>query len=169
MRVEGSLGFAADASLRDADVSLHSRDIAPLRPRYLSGWLGLFGLSELQLQGALSAHLVLQDGEMTAAEAQLDEISLVDAQQRFRFEGLSGKPVYSATAPISSEPVSYTHLDVYKRQPTHWSGPRSASSPTGHRPRVIACWASPRSRKGRSHWSTRRACTSRKANSPHRR
>ena len=103
MRVEGSLGFAADASLRDADVSLHSRDIAPLRPRYLSGWLGLFGLSELQLQGALSAHLVLQDGEMTAAEAQLDEISLVDAQQRFRFEGLSGKPVYSATAPISSE------------------------------------------------------------------
>ena len=33
LRVQGSLGFAADASLRDADVSLHSRDIAPLRPR----------------------------------------------------------------------------------------------------------------------------------------
>ena len=103
MHVQGSLGFAADASLRDADISLHSRDIAPLRPRYLSGWLGLFGLSELQLQGALSAHMVLHDGELVAADAQLEEVSLLDAQQRFRFEGLSGKPVYSATAPVSSE------------------------------------------------------------------
>ena len=102
LRVQGSLGFAADASLRDADVSLHSRNIEPLRPRYLSGWLGLFGLGGLQLQGALSAHLALHGGEVTLAEAQLDDISLLDAQQRFRFEGLSGKPAYSATTPVSS-------------------------------------------------------------------
>ena len=103
LRVEGSLGFTGDASLRDAEIALHSGNIAPLRSRYLSGWLGLLGLGELELRGAFSAHLAMQGGEVVAAEAQLDEIAVRDAQQRFGFEGLGGKPVYSATTPVKSE------------------------------------------------------------------
>ena len=103
LRAEGSLGFDAQANLSDADLRLESGDIAPLRPRYLSGWLGLFGLSELQLRGALSAHVQMQDGELIGAEADLREVSVMDAQQRFRFDGLSGKPVFSAHAPVNSD------------------------------------------------------------------
>ena len=102
MRVEGALGFNRELDLQDAELHVQSNDMEPLRPRYLSGWLGLFGLSDLKLQGAMSAHVVLKDGEMTTADADLREVSVIDAQDRFRFEGLSGKPVFSAGAPASS-------------------------------------------------------------------
>ncbi len=102
LRVEGRLGFGPDANLRDADLRLRSDDLAPLRPRYLSGWLGLLGLGELQLRGALSARMVIQQGDLVRAETELREVSVIDAQQRFRFEGLGGDPVFSADAPARS-------------------------------------------------------------------
>lgn len=102
MRLQGSLGFDAQANLRDADLRLESPDMAPLRPRYLSGWLGLLGLGELQLKGSASAQLQLREGTLASAEAELLEVSVIDAQQRFRFDGLSGKPVFSAGAPVNS-------------------------------------------------------------------
>ncbi|WP_368561960.1 hypothetical protein [Pseudoxanthomonas sp. UTMC 1351] len=103
LRMEGSLAFSPELSLTDADLRLRSPDIAPLRARYLSGWLGLFGLSELQMSGALSAHTQIEGGQLLVAEAELAGISLRDAQDRFRFEGLSGAPKYSAGAPVESE------------------------------------------------------------------
>ena len=50
----------------------------------------------------MSAHVVLKDGEMTTADADLRDVSVIDAQDRFRFEGLSGKPVFSAGAAAQS-------------------------------------------------------------------
>jgi hypothetical protein len=102
LRVEGRLGFDPDANLREADLRLRSDDLAPLRPRYLSGWLGLFGLGELQLRGALSARMIVRQGDLVRAETELREVSVIDAQQRFRFEGLGGDPVFSANAPARS-------------------------------------------------------------------
>lgn len=102
MRVEGSLGFDAQSNLRDADLRMESADMAPLRPRYLSGWLGLFGLSELGLQGTARARIRMQGGELVGAEAELREVSVIDAQQRFRFDGLSGNPAFSADAAVDS-------------------------------------------------------------------
>lgn len=102
MRVQGSLGFDAQSNLRDADLRMESADMAPLRPRYLSGWLGLFGLSELQLRGGANVRLRMQDGELVSAEAELREVSVIDAQQRFRFDGLSGSPAFSAGAAVDS-------------------------------------------------------------------
>jgi hypothetical protein len=103
LRVGGSLAFTPELSVTDADLRLHSPDIAPLRSRYLSGWLGLFGLSELQMSGALSARARIQAGQLRSAGAELAEVSLRDAQDRFRFEGLSGAPRYSAGAVVESE------------------------------------------------------------------
>lgn len=103
LRLEGDLAFSPELSLAEADLHLHSPDIAPLRQRYLSGWLGLFGLSELQMSGGLSAHMQVHEGQVRLAEADLAEISLRDAQDRFRFEGLNGAPKYSSVAPVESE------------------------------------------------------------------
>ena len=102
MHLEGALVFARDAGLRDADLQLRSGDIAPLRPRYLSGWLGLLGLSEMQMRGALSAHVVIRDGRMQRAEVDMRQVSLIDARERFRFDGLDGSPVFSANGPVQS-------------------------------------------------------------------
>ncbi len=103
MRVQGSLGFDAQTRLRDAELQVESADMASLRPRYLSGWLGLFGLSELQLHGAMSAQVLMRGGELVRAAADLREVSVIDAQQRFRFDGLSGTPVFSAGPAVDSD------------------------------------------------------------------
>lgn len=96
LKIEGSLGFGPQLDLDEADLRVRSDDIAPLGPRYLSGWLGMAGLSELRLQGAISAHLQTHGGAMALAEADLRDVSVIDGQQRFRFDGLNGKPVFSA-------------------------------------------------------------------------
>ena len=99
----GSAAFGAGASLQSLDVQLHSDDVAPLRDRYLSGWLGLAGLGDMEMSGGLDASLRLADGTLQAAEATLHAIDLVDARGRFRFDDLSGHPRFSAGAPVESE------------------------------------------------------------------
>lgn len=103
LKIEGSLGFNPQLDLNEADLRVRSDEIAPLGPRYLSGWLGMAGLSGLQLHGAIGAHVQVRGGAMILAEADLREVSVVDAQQRFRFDGLNGKPVFSAHAPVQSD------------------------------------------------------------------
>ena len=102
LTVAGSLGFDARLELDKADLRVHSGDLAPLTPRYLSGWLGIAGLSELQLQGAIDARVQLREGAMVLAETDLRGVSVTDGQQRFRVDGLNGRPVFSADAPVQS-------------------------------------------------------------------
>lgn len=102
LKVEGSMGFDPGLNLDNADLRVRSADLAPLRPRYLSGWLGMAGLSELQLQGAIDAHVRMQEGAMALVDADLREVSMIDGQQRFRFDGLDGTVVFSAQAPMQS-------------------------------------------------------------------
>ncbi len=99
---DGSAAFDADADLRALDVRLHSNDIAPLRDRYLSGWLGLASLSDLEMRGALDLQLRIADGRLQQAGADLHDITLADGKGRFRFEGLEGAPRFSSGEPVQS-------------------------------------------------------------------
>ncbi len=103
LMAQGSAAFDKDANLQALDMQAHSRDLAQLRPRYLSGWLGLFDLGELDMHGALDAQLHMANGQLQAARATLHDIDLVDAKGRFRFDGLSGTPRFSATTPVSGD------------------------------------------------------------------
>src|SRR3546814_3320144 len=58
---EGSAGFGPDASLRELDIELRSRDLAGLAARYLSGWLAIAGLPDLSASGALDARVRMAD------------------------------------------------------------------------------------------------------------
>jgi len=100
---EGSAVFGNDASLQALQVDLHSDDIAPLRDRYLSGWLGLAGLGQMEMTGAIDASLRIADGALQEAVARLHAIDLADANGRFRFDDLSGSPRFSAGATVASE------------------------------------------------------------------
>lgn len=102
LKIEGSLSFDPQLNPADADLHVQSVDIAPLRPRYLSGWLGMAGLGEIQLQGAVDAHVRMQGGDLVLADTDLREVSVIDSQQRFRFDGLNGNPVFSVHAPARS-------------------------------------------------------------------
>ena len=103
LTAEGSARFAADASLQSLDLDVHSGDMSPLRQRYLSGWLGLFGLGEVDLHGAMDMHVQLRDGQLQVADARLHGVDLRDPNERFVFDGLQGDVRYSAGAPVQSE------------------------------------------------------------------
>lgn len=103
LQATGSAALSTDAALRDLDMNIVSRDASPLRQRYLSGWLGLVGLGELELAGAFDARVQMRDGALQAADARLHDMDVRDGQKRFAFDGLDGDLRFSADAPVSSE------------------------------------------------------------------
>lgn len=102
LAVSGSAALATDASVRDLDLRLHSDDLMALRDGYLSSWLGRFGLKDLQLRGALQGRVLVRDGVLHGADANLRQVSIDDPQGRFRFDALDGDVRYSADAAVSS-------------------------------------------------------------------
>ena len=101
--VEGSAAVNDDASLRDLDVTLHSANLWPLRDRYLSGLLGIAGLPELRLAGALDARVQVKDGALHAFDAAPHNVDIVDpSSNKFAFRGLDGTVRFSRTTPVGS-------------------------------------------------------------------
>lgn len=103
LTAQGSAGFDIDAELATLDLQLRSADLAPLRDGYLSGWLGVAGLADLQLSGAAGAQLHLQDGRLRSAQLRIDEADIQDPGDRFAFDGLDGDVAYSAGEAVLSE------------------------------------------------------------------
>jgi hypothetical protein len=103
LAAEGSARFGNDASLQALDIAVHSGDMSPLRQRYLSGWLGLFGMGEVDLHGAMDLRVEVRDGLLQVADASLHGVDLRDPNERFVFDGLQGDVRYSAGAPVQSE------------------------------------------------------------------
>lgn len=103
LQAQGSATFGVDASLATLDMAISSRDMTPLRERYLSGWLGLFGLGEVGLKGAMHLTVQVRDGVLSQADAVLRGVDLGDPAERFVFKGLQGDVRYSAGAPVRSE------------------------------------------------------------------
>jgi len=112
LSADGRASFSADARLRVLDLQLRSATIAPLRDRYLSGWMGVAGLGDLEMSGAAEGRVQLRDGVLQAVDAQLHGIDLVDPKGRFRFEGLSGTPRFSSTDAVAGE-LRWTRGEVY--------------------------------------------------------
>jgi hypothetical protein len=102
LAADGSATFARDASLRALDLRLHSTEMRPLRDRYLSGWLGVFGLGDVELSGATDLHLVMRGGLLQSADAKLHGVDLREPDDRFAFRGLDGDVRFSAGAPVQS-------------------------------------------------------------------
>ncbi len=112
LNAQGSAAFGVDASLARLDIDIHSADMAPLRERYLSGWLGLFGLGEVGLKGAMGLSIQMRDGVLTHADATLRDVNLGDPDERFVFNGLQGDVRFSAGAPVRSE-LHWSHGKLY--------------------------------------------------------
>mgnify|MGYP006972342504 FL=1 len=102
LAADGSAAFATDASLRALDLRLRSTDMGPLRDRYLSGWLGVFGLGNVELSGASDLRLVVRDGRLQAVDANLHDVDLREPDDRFGFRGLDGDVRFSDGAAVQS-------------------------------------------------------------------
>ncbi|BCT91190.1 hypothetical protein LYSHEL_02140 [Lysobacter helvus] len=102
LQVTGSATFAEDAALRALDLQVRSRDLAPVRDRYLSGVLGNAGLGELALSGALDAHVRLDESGLRDFVATPHAVDIVDPGGRFAFHGLDGELRFSGDAAETS-------------------------------------------------------------------
>ncbi len=100
--VEGSASLDSQNGLDSVDLRLQARNIGPLRDGYLSGWLGMAGLGELELAGSVDGSVHLRGGHLTDADARLRDVSLDDADGRFSFAGLEGTVALSSGAAVAS-------------------------------------------------------------------
>ncbi|GAA5010501.1 hypothetical protein FNZ56_01460 [Pseudoluteimonas lycopersici] len=103
LAADGSAAFANDATLHALDLQLHSSDMGPLRDRYLSGWLGVFGLGNVELSGASDLRIAMRDGMLQVVDANLHGVDLREPDDRFGFRGLDGDVRFSASTPVASE------------------------------------------------------------------
>ncbi len=103
LAARGSAAFDPDAALRDLDIELHSRDLSALGARYLSGWLGITGLPDLDASGALDAHVQLAGGRLSAVDVRLHGITVEAPGKGLAFSGLDGDLRLSGGAPVDSE------------------------------------------------------------------
>ncbi|HSD17344.1 MAG TPA: hypothetical protein VLC71_08825 [Thermomonas sp.] len=103
LQATAAMRFGADGTLQSAQADARSGDMTPLKARYLSGWMGLFGLGDVDLHGAMDLHVDLQDGVLARIDANLHGVDLRDPARRFVFDGFDGDLRYSASAPVRSE------------------------------------------------------------------
>jgi len=119
--VQGALGFAADAGLDRVNLHLRSDNIAPWPKRYLSGWLGLAGLTGLQLSGALDVKTRLSSDGLDWLDARLDAVNLHDARERFALTGLNGQLIHAATGEHGGELIWQAGMiGEVAFGPAHW-------------------------------------------------
>ena len=102
LTTRGSAAFALDGSVRALDIQIDSKDLSPVTKRYLSSWLGGFGLGDLSLTGGLRSRLRLDAAGMQGFEASFDRVDVKEGSGMFRFDGLDGELRYSAAAPVDS-------------------------------------------------------------------
>ncbi|GAB2611581.1 hypothetical protein GCM10027191_04200 [Novilysobacter erysipheiresistens] len=103
LAVEGSAALGPTAELQALDLRASSPDLDRLAAGYLSGWLGLAGLAELQIDGAADATVRISDGQLDDALLRLHDTRVDDPRGRFAFAGIDGDLRFSATTPVSSE------------------------------------------------------------------
>ena len=103
LQAQGSAELDAQASLQGLELTARSQALAALPDRYLSGWLGLAGLSGLALDGAATARVQLDGGQLQALDLSLDQVGITDPRGRFRIEGLEGDLRQAAGGEVDSE------------------------------------------------------------------
>ena len=103
LQATAALRFGMDGTLQSLRADARSGDMTPLKPRYLSGWMGLFGLGDVDLHGAMDLHVESNNGALQRIDATLQNVDLSGPARRFVFDGLAGDLRYSASAPVRSE------------------------------------------------------------------
>src|SRR5690606_28193557 len=102
LQVDGSAELTADGGVGRLALQARSAALGALPERYLSGWLGLAGLSGLALEGAASVDVAIEDGMLRALDATLHEVGLVDPRGRLRVDGLAGDLRHRAAGAVDS-------------------------------------------------------------------
>ncbi len=102
LHAQGRMAFTAGGELDALAMHLRSPDLAPLRDAYLSGWLGVAGLSDVRLSGAAEAQLRIDEGALRDLHVVARGVSVEDPEERFGFRQLDGDVALSACERVES-------------------------------------------------------------------
>ena len=102
LEAEGSAALTRSIAVDALQLQLHAPDLAPLRDGYLSGLLGIAGLSQLRLQGSADAVMSLSAGALRDVDVTVHDVSIDDPGGRFGFERLHGTVAFSSGTPEQS-------------------------------------------------------------------
>jgi hypothetical protein len=100
---QGSAALTTQGDVQALDLQVHAPALAPLRDAYLSGWLGIAGLSQLQLSGSLDADVNIAAGALRDVDVAVHEATISDPGQRFGFDRLDGTVAFSSGASTQSD------------------------------------------------------------------
>lgn len=103
LSLEGAATLASDGAPQRLELTARSGALDSVPARYLSGWLGLAGLSDLALAGAFDARLRVDDGQLAGVDAAFHDVSVLDPRRRFAIEGLDGDLRHAANDSVDSE------------------------------------------------------------------
>jgi hypothetical protein len=102
LATQGSAALAPDGTLRALDIEIDSDDLSPVADRYLSGWLGAFGLGKLSVTGRMRTRVHLDAAGMRGFDAHFDQVDVREPGGKFRFDRLDGDLRFSVDAPVDS-------------------------------------------------------------------
>ena len=105
LAAQGSAALAPDGTLRALDVAVDSDDLSPVTTRYLSGFLGSFGLADLGLKGGLRSRVHLDETGLRVLDAHFDGVDVREPAGKFRFDGLDGDVRFRAAGTGAGAPV----------------------------------------------------------------
>lgn len=102
LNAQASAQLSAEGALQTLAVRAQSQDMTPLKAQYLSGWMGLVGLSGVELRGKASVRAEVNQQGLESVQAELEGVTVDDPAGRFVFDGLQGSVVYSAKQQVES-------------------------------------------------------------------
>lgn len=111
--VSGAVTLDPDMNPLQVDLSVHSEALHDVVPRYLSGPLGLAGLTGLQLSGALRATLGWDVQGPRRVDLHLDRIAAVAVDGRFALAGVSGDAGWTREAAPRDGYISWDAAAIY--------------------------------------------------------
>lgn len=103
LQAQGSAALTPQGTVESLQLQLHAPDMAPLRDAYLSGWMGIAGMSQLQLAGAADADLSIAAGVLRDVDVAVHEVTVSDPGERFGFDRLDGTVAFSSGASKQSD------------------------------------------------------------------
>lgn len=113
LRAGGQVRLSPQGALESFEVSLDSSDLAALARRYLSGPLGLAGLADLQLHGAVRLEAAGEGGGLRRWALRPEHVVAIDPGGRFSIAGLDGALVWSAQEAAEASVLGWDGAAIY--------------------------------------------------------
>jgi hypothetical protein len=113
LNVSGDANLDAKSALADLNLNINLNDLATARDRYLTGFLGPAGFSDLILSGALQAEVAIRNQQNHQLNVALNKVNAVDGKSRFSFAGLNGDVRWTKDSVMKTSQLTWENGAMY--------------------------------------------------------